>query len=129
MKRCNLTNDHLGAVHGLGEPLRRRSTRSCRCEERASLATGWLIVRVLIVGAGIGGMSTAIALRQRGFDPVIIERSPAPSNEGASIYDSGKRARALALLGVLDDAAARSVVVNTSAFVYQDEGRNQRTVG
>jgi 2-polyprenyl-6-methoxyphenol hydroxylase-like FAD-dependent oxidoreductase len=39
-------------------------------------------VKVLIVGAGIGGLSAALALRARGFRPVVWERSPAPQRGG-----------------------------------------------
>ena len=33
-------------------------------------------MRILIVGAGIGGMTLAALLKQRGFHPALIERGP-----------------------------------------------------
>ena len=43
---------------------------------------------VLIVGGGIGGLTAAIALGQRGFDVTVIEREAGPSADGVGIkYD------------------------------------------
>jgi salicylate hydroxylase len=33
-------------------------------------------MRGAVVGAGIGGLATAIALEQAGVDPIVIERAP-----------------------------------------------------
>jgi 2-polyprenyl-6-methoxyphenol hydroxylase-like FAD-dependent oxidoreductase len=38
--------------------------------------------RVLISGAGIAGFTLAIQLKQQGFEPLLIERAPAPRAEG-----------------------------------------------
>jgi 2-polyprenyl-6-methoxyphenol hydroxylase-like FAD-dependent oxidoreductase len=38
--------------------------------------------RVLISGAGIAGLTLAIQLKQHGFEPIVIERAPAPRTEG-----------------------------------------------
>ena len=40
---------------------------------------------VLIVGAGIGGLSLAIALRRRSVRPVVLERAPRLEALGAGI--------------------------------------------
>ena len=32
--------------------------------------------RILISGGGIAGLTCAIALKRRGFDPLVIEREP-----------------------------------------------------
>jgi 2-polyprenyl-6-methoxyphenol hydroxylase-like FAD-dependent oxidoreductase len=34
------------------------------------------VEHILIVGGGIAGLTAAVALRQRGFNPELIERGP-----------------------------------------------------
>ena len=43
------------------------------------------MVRIAIIGGGIGGLTTAIALRQLGFEPEIYEQAPALLEVGAAI--------------------------------------------
>jgi 2-polyprenyl-6-methoxyphenol hydroxylase-like FAD-dependent oxidoreductase len=65
--------------------------------------------RILIVGGGIAGLSAAIALRQCGFTPELVESRAGPPAEGAAITLHGNGVRALRTLGLgpaLDAAAA-----------------------
>ena len=62
----------------------------------------------LIVGAGIGGLSTAIALRKAGWDVRIFERSNALRELGFGVGLAPNAMAALAELGVADDVLARS---------------------
>jgi len=67
------------------------------------------VSRILVVGAGIAGLATAVALRRRGFTPEIVEARAAPPAEGAAITLHGNGVRALRALGVgpaLDAAGA-----------------------
>src|SRR6185436_464927 len=67
------------------------------------------VSRILVVGAGIAGLATAVALRRRGFTPEIVEARAAPPAEGAAITWHGNGVRALRALGVgpaLDAAGA-----------------------
>lgn len=59
---------------------------------------------VLIVGGGIGGLSTAIALRQKGFEVTVIERYPDlhASVFGVGIIQPGNALRALDMIGCAD---------------------------
>jgi 2-polyprenyl-6-methoxyphenol hydroxylase-like FAD-dependent oxidoreductase len=43
------------------------------------------MVRIAIIGGGIGGLTTAIALRQVGFEPEVYEQAPALLDVGAAI--------------------------------------------
>ncbi|OJJ62357.1 hypothetical protein ASPSYDRAFT_129239 [Aspergillus sydowii CBS 593.65] len=55
---------------------------------------------VLVVGAGIGGLTAAIALRRQGHRVTIYERSKFASEIGAGIHISPNCARMLQLLGI-----------------------------
>lgn len=57
---------------------------------------------ILIIGAGIGGLTAAIALRQRGFAVTLIERDPHWSVYGVGIIQQGNVLRAIDALGMLD---------------------------
>jgi 2-polyprenyl-6-methoxyphenol hydroxylase-like FAD-dependent oxidoreductase len=57
---------------------------------------------VLVIGAGIGGLTAAIALRQRGFSVAMIEKDPQWSVYGVGIIQQGNVLRAIHALGILD---------------------------
>ena len=57
---------------------------------------------VLIAGSGIGGLSAALALLQRGFDVDVYEQAPRLEEVGAGVQLSPNGTRALHAMGVLD---------------------------
>ncbi|MGO9935794.1 MAG: FAD-dependent monooxygenase [Steroidobacteraceae bacterium] len=61
---------------------------------------------ILIVGAGIGGLTSAIALRRKHFDVEMIEKDQAWSVYGVGIIQQSNVVRAMSELGVLDDYLA-----------------------
>ncbi|MER7453442.1 FAD-dependent monooxygenase [Nocardia beijingensis] len=62
-----------------------------------------LAQKVLVVGAGIGGLGTAALLGQRGVQVEIIEARPDSSVLGVGINQPANSLRALAKMGVLDE--------------------------
>ena len=62
--------------------------------------------RVLIVGGGIGGLTTAIALARNGMSATLLERSVFADETGAGIQLGPNATRLLAELGVLDAVEA-----------------------
>jgi 2-polyprenyl-6-methoxyphenol hydroxylase-like FAD-dependent oxidoreductase len=58
---------------------------------------------ILVIGAGIGGLTAAIALRARGHDVQMIERDPTWSVYGVGIIQQGNVVRAMTDLGLIDD--------------------------
>jgi 2-polyprenyl-6-methoxyphenol hydroxylase-like FAD-dependent oxidoreductase len=65
------------------------------------------VQRVLVVGGGIGGLSTTIALRRAGIDVDVVERNPAWDVYGVGILQPGNALRALHELGLAHEAVAQ----------------------
>lgn len=63
--------------------------------------------RVLTVGLGIAGMAAAIALRDAGWSPVIVERAPERRRGGYFVGLMPEGRRAAADLGVTADLHVR----------------------
>jgi 2-polyprenyl-6-methoxyphenol hydroxylase-like FAD-dependent oxidoreductase len=84
-------------------------------------------LRVIIVGGGIGGLSAAIALRQRGHDPVVLERAPRLEAVGAGITLFGNAMNALDRLGVADAIRAAGACASHSA-ILTSHGRELTTL-
>jgi 2-polyprenyl-6-methoxyphenol hydroxylase-like FAD-dependent oxidoreductase len=59
--------------------------------------------RILIIGGGIGGLTAAIALRQRGFDVDLLEKNPPMTVYGVGIIQQANVIRAFGQLGILDE--------------------------
>ncbi|CAN5396410.1 FAD-dependent oxidoreductase [soil metagenome] len=74
--------------------------------------------RVLVVGAGIGGLSAAKAMADRGIDTDVVERAGSWS-EGTGIYLPGNAVRALRDLGVADPVMAAGRVNRRRRFLDQ----------
>jgi 2-polyprenyl-6-methoxyphenol hydroxylase-like FAD-dependent oxidoreductase len=59
-------------------------------------------MNVLVVGGGIGGLSTTLALRRQGFEVDVVERDPGWGVYGVGIIQPGNALRALDLLGLAE---------------------------
>ena len=68
-------------------------------------------MRILIVGAGIAGLSLARALRRRSIEAELVERSKDWPVGGAGVYIPGNGTRALRELGLGDDVEKCAEVV------------------
>ena len=60
------------------------------------------MTRVVIIGAGIGGLAAALALRKSGLDVVVLEQADRLQAVGTGIQLSPNANHVLARLGVLD---------------------------
>ena len=67
-----------------------------------------------IIGAGIGGLSAALALQRAGFRPVVLEQAPVLAEVGAGISLSPSAAHALNHLGLAE-------TLRTKAYHPEDQ--------
>ena len=72
--------------------------------------TGCIRLRVIVVGGGIGGAASAIALRQEGFDPLVLERAAVSREVGAGLGLAANAMKVLDRLGVGDRMRGTGVV-------------------
>lgn len=79
---------------------------SASCATRPDVMTR----RAIIAGAGISGLSTALALSNAGLNVTIYERAKALEEYGAGLQLTPNATRVLARLGVLDSVAASATV-------------------
>jgi 2-polyprenyl-6-methoxyphenol hydroxylase-like FAD-dependent oxidoreductase len=77
---------------------------------------------VIVVGAGIAGLSAAIALRKAGNEVVVLEQAPRIDPVGAGITLFANALRALDRLGVGEAVAAQGAAATRSAILTW-EGR------
>jgi len=77
--------------------------------------------KVLIIGAGIGGLTAAIALRQAGFHVDVFERAAELKEIGAGIGLSANAMRVLGHLGLLQQLLDRGTPIK-SIIAYTSRG-------
>ncbi len=66
--------------------------------------------RIAIVGAGIGGLSLALALRERGLRADVFEEAAGLTEIGAAIGIAGNSTREFARLGLSDQLSAAATM-------------------
>src|SRR5215213_10885524 len=75
-------------------------------------------MRVLIAGAGIGGLTAALALRQAGFDVHVYEQARVLREVGAGLALGANAVRVLHRLGLAE--ALRTVGVRSQSWDFRD---------
>jgi len=77
---------------------------------------------VAVVGAGIGGLTAALALARRGADVTVLERAPALTEVGAGLQLSANAVRVLDALG-LTEVLGRRALRNHAVHLRDASGR------
>ncbi|KAF7561515.1 hypothetical protein G7046_g2624 [Stylonectria norvegica] len=75
----------------------------------ASLPKSRVLLNIGIIGAGLGGLATAIALALRGHTVTIFEQAPVLAEVGAGIQIPPNSAKLLSRWGVLEELADSAV--------------------
>lgn len=78
------------------------------------------MVRIAIIGGGIGGLTTAIALRQFGFAPEVYEQAPVLLDVGAAIALWPNAMRVLRALNLADKILDRAGVMREIRWIDQN---------
>src|SRR4051812_5985085 len=80
------------------------------CRSRTAVGReGGCVMRALVCGAGVGGLSAGIALQRAGFDVVVLERAPDLRVTGFGLNLWPNAGRALYSLGLRSEYEAISV--------------------
>lgn len=77
------------------------------------------MVRIAIVGGGIGGLTAALALRQCGFEPEVFEQAPALLDVGAAIAIWPNAMRVLDRLNLADKILEQAGVMDEIRWLDQ----------
>jgi len=78
--------------------------------------------RILIIGGGIAGLTTALALQKMNLDFIVLEAVPEIKAVGAGISLAGNAMRALKKLGVDEEVKRRGHLIS-SMIIEDDKGK------
>jgi len=78
--------------------------------------------RILIIGGGIAGLTTALALQKTNLDFIVFEAVPEIKAVGAGISLAGNAMRALTKLGVDEEVKRRGHLIS-SMIIEDDKGK------
>ena len=98
------------------------STRQLFSEVTTLGLMGGPSLRVAIIGAGIGGLSLGLALRERGLRADVFEQASELAEIGAAIALSANALREYARLGLVDELAAASTVPTELIYRHWRDG-------
>lgn len=75
-----------------------------------------MIQKAIVIGAGIGGLCTAVRLRQLGLEVTVYEQAPEMARVGAGLTLWGNAIRALRQLGLAEAVLAAGTPLQQGAF-------------
>lgn len=81
------------------------------------------VSNVLVAGGGFTGLTSAIALAQRGVQVALVDRARAWARVGHGLTIQGNALRVFRELGVLDDVLAKGFAEEAGVTLYFADGR------
>lgn len=87
-----------------------------------------LVKKIVIAGAGIGGLCAALALARRNFEVVIYEQSSQLGEVGAGLQLSPNAMHVLEALGVTDEVNAKAFRPASAVMRHYQTGKTYFTV-
>ncbi|MBL0742607.1 FAD-dependent monooxygenase [Chryseolinea lacunae] len=82
--------------------------------------------RLSIIGGGIGGLTLAIALRKKGYEPTVYESAPALKPLGAGLGLAANAIKAFDEIGISDDVLQAGKILKK--FTLRDQRGNTLSV-
>lgn len=82
--------------------------------------------RVAVIGAGVGGLTLALALRERGIEAQVYERTHELREVGAAVYLAANASRFIERFGLAKEFS--DVSWSPPGLIYRD-GRDGRVIG
>lgn len=86
-------------------------------------------MRILVSGAGVAGLATAVALGSQGHDVTVVERATQFRTKGAPIDIRGDALEVADRWGILPDLRERSVAMSENAVFVDSEGTAMAPMG
>ncbi|MGU7779141.1 alpha/beta hydrolase fold domain-containing protein [Burkholderia sp. PU8-34] len=80
-------------------------------------------MKVIVVGGGIGGLTTALALLRHGIEPIVLERAPQLTEVGAGVQIAANGTIVLRELGLEPALAAIATVPERFDYLELSTGR------
>jgi salicylate hydroxylase len=84
--------------------------------------------KIVIAGAGIGGLCAALALAKRNFEVVVYEQSSQLGEVGAGLQLSSNAMHVLEALGVADEVNAKAFAPTSAVMRHYQTGKTYFTV-
>ena len=108
LRVIEVAGDHLSMM---SEPMSRTLRPNCRAAEAGRRGPAMNAPTVAVVGAGIGGLTAAIALRAKGIDVEVYEAAPEPRATGTALGLASNATKVLRALGIdlTADACCRAL--------------------
>jgi salicylate hydroxylase len=91
----------------------------------------WIVIlskKIVIAGAGIGGLCAALALAKRGFEVAVYEQGTHFGEVGAGLQLSPNAMHVLQALGVADEVKAKAFRPASAVMRHYQTGKNYFTV-